>query len=128
MPPPVSTMTWGEAPFLPDIKIMISAVIMENENAVATVITGFEMATASTEDDAITPVPMMITDNAAPNAAAWEMPKVKGDAKGFFNTDCITAPETASPAPPKIAMTVWGRRIFQTMRSAFRDGASSINV
>jgi hypothetical protein len=45
------------------------------------------------------------------------MPNVKGEPRGFRRIACITAPETAKPAPATTAESAWGSRIFQTMMS-----------
>ena len=93
------------------------AVIMENAKAENNVIKGLVILRASFKEFSMTPVPRNMTEKAAPNAAAWEMPKVKGEAKGFLNTDCITAPEHERPAPATMAVKVWGSRIFQIINS-----------
>ncbi|KAF5041405.1 hypothetical protein DSECCO2_523340 [anaerobic digester metagenome] len=59
--------------------------------------------TASAAVDCIFPVPRIITETAAPNAPALEIPRVKGDPSGLRRIDCITTPATESPAPATIA-------------------------
>ena len=44
------------------------------------------------------------------------MPIVKGDAKGFLKTHCITAPATAKDNPAMIDAVILGNRMFQTTR------------
>jgi hypothetical protein len=99
----------------------MQAVIMENKKADDKVTKGFEIFKASFKELAITPVPRIMTEKAAPNAAAWAMPRVKGDAKGFLKTDCMTAPELARPAPATTAVRVWGNLIFQMISSNCRE-------
>ena len=70
---------------------------------------------------AIVPEPRIMTEKAAPNAAAWEIPSVKGEPKGFRKTDCITAPETARPAPATIAVSTWGSLILNIIISNFLE-------
>jgi len=43
---------------------------------------------------------------------------VNGEARGLRSTPCITAPETASPAPATMAATTLGILMFQTMSEA----------
>jgi hypothetical protein len=66
---------------------------------------------------AIVPEPKIITEKAAPNAAACAIPSVKGEPRGLRRTDCITAPETASPAPATIAVSTWGSLILKIIIS-----------
>jgi hypothetical protein len=94
---------------------------MTNIKAQNNVIKGFDILRASFNEFSMTPDPRIMTEKAAPNAAAWEMPRVKGETKGFLNTDCITAPEHERPAPATIAVKVWGRRIFQMISSYCRE-------
>ena len=51
---------------------------------------------------------------AAPKAAPWETPVVKGEARGLRRMSCITAPATPSPAPARIAPTIRGNRMDQS--------------
>ena len=46
----------------------------------------------------------------APNAAAFEIPTVKGLTNGFLVNACITVPETDKPAPAITARKILGRR------------------
>src|SRR6056297_2310222 len=59
--------------------------------------------------------PASITQRAAPKAAAWDMPRVKGEPRGFLRIDCIITPATARPAPAAMAARAWGIRICQTI-------------
>jgi len=93
---------------------------MEKKKADNKVITGFEIFKASFKELAITPVPRIMTEKAAPNAAAWAIPRVKGDARGFLKTDCMTVPEAARPEPATTAVSVWGSLIFQIISSICR--------
>ena len=51
----------------------------------------------------------------APKDAPEDIPSVKGFAKGFFTTACITTPDIDRPAPTKIAINTRGKRIFHTI-------------
>jgi len=90
---------------------------MEKKKADPSVTTGFEIFRASLKELAITPLPRIITEKAAPKAAAWAMPRVNGDARGFLKTDCITAPALARPAPATTAVRVCGSLMFQMINS-----------
>jgi hypothetical protein len=65
----------------------------------------------------MTPDPRIMTEKAAPKAAAWDMPRVNGDPRGLRRIDCMAAPATDSPAPATIAASAWGMRMFQTIMS-----------
>ena len=58
----------------------------------------------------IIPIPSAIAST-APRLAPEEIPNRYGSASGFFITACITAPQTASPAPMKKESTRCGRRM-----------------
>ncbi|OQC69448.1 MAG: hypothetical protein BWX50_00978 [Euryarchaeota archaeon ADurb.Bin009] len=58
-----------------------------------------------------------MTETAAPNAPALDMPSVNGDPSGLRRIDCMATPATESPTPATIAASAWGRRMFQTIRS-----------
>ena len=64
----------------------------------------------------LVPAPRNTIAKEAPNAAALDKPRVYGDAKGFFNTDCIITPERARPPPTKIAERTRGIRTSHTIR------------
>lgn len=49
------------------------------------------------------PAPRTIIAKEAPKAAPWEIPRVKGEARGLRRTVCIIAPVRPSPAPATIA-------------------------
>ena len=53
-----------------------------------------------------------IIDKFAPNTAAFETPKVEGDAITFPNVVCIINPLTAKPAPAIKAARILGTLIF----------------
>ena len=57
---------------------------------------------------------------AAPNAAALESPRVKGDARGLRSMLCITAPAIPSAAPASIAAATILKRSSHTA-VAFQD-------
>ena len=60
----------------------------------------------------LTPVIMTIP---APTEAPDDTPKVYEDARGFFNTDCITVPLTANAPPTIKANRVRGILKFKTI-------------
>lgn len=68
-------------------------------NATIVVVYGLLITMASIALLRIVPVPKIITENAAPNAPALEIPRVNGDANGFLKIDCIATPATPSPIP-----------------------------
>jgi len=74
------------------------------------------MLTASAWRLPMTPASKTMTASAAPKAAAWEMPRVKGEPRGFLSTDCMTTPAADRPKPASTAARAWGRRMFRTMR------------
>ncbi len=51
-----------------------------------------------------------------PNWAPAVIPRVKGLARGFFRTACITQPHIPSPKPAMIPPMILGKRMFQTTR------------
>jgi len=55
--------------------------------------------------------------SAAPNPAAEDIPRVKGDAIGFLREACMTTPPSANPAPAKTAASALGNLISQTIAS-----------
>lgn len=61
------------------------------------------------------PAPRKIMAKEAPNAAALDIPKVKGEARGFRRMHCITTPATAKPAPASKAPMIRTMRMFQTI-------------
>ena len=71
------------------------------------------MITASMLALCVEPAPSTTTANAAPSAAACDIPKVIGDPKGFFKTLWITAPEIDRPKPAIIAVIILGNLICQ---------------
>jgi len=48
----------------------------------------------------------------APNMAACDKPKVKGEASGFLRVLCITQAATDNPAPARKPAAILGNRIF----------------
>ena len=58
-----------------------------------------------------------IIERFAPNTAAFETPRVDGDAIGLLRLVCIISPDTESPAPAIIAASMRGMRILRTMRT-----------
>ena len=67
--------------------------------------------------EVISPESRTMTEKAAPNAAAWEMPRVNGEPSGLRRMACMTAPATASPPPATMAARDWGRRMPRTKDS-----------
>lgn len=59
----------------------------------------------------------MTMDAAAPREAPDERPRMYGDARGFLNTACIYAPQTARPAPTNIPITTRGALMSRMMIS-----------
>ena len=57
-----------------------------------------------------------ISANAAPADAPEDTPSTYGSAMGLRTTDCMTAPQTDSPAPVRTAIRMRGMRMLQTMR------------
>jgi len=51
-----------------------------------------------------------------PNCAPAVIPSVKGLARGFFRTACITQPHIPRPNPASIPPRIRGKRMFQTTR------------
>ncbi len=86
---------------------------MAKTKAMSVVTYGLETIIAPTWVLVMVPAPKIITAN----AAAWEMPRVKGDPNGLRRVDCITAPLTERPAPATTAARTWGSRICQMMMS-----------
>jgi hypothetical protein len=58
------------------------------------------------------PAPRKMMAKEAPKAAALDMPKVKGEARGLRRMPCITTPATAKPAPANKAPTIRTMRMF----------------
>ena len=114
-------MTSGEAPRTRDTPMMTPEAARLKQKAESVVASGLVMATAPTLEELMVPPPRIITEKAAPKAAAWEMPKVKGEPSGLRRMDCITAPATASPAPATMEARAWGRRMFQMIMSKRLD-------
>ncbi len=96
---PVRTMTSGVAPRSRETRMIAPAASRLAANAAPVVIAGLVMVTAPTEVEVMAPPPRIITENAAPNAAAWEMPNVNGEPSGLRRMDCMAAPATARPPP-----------------------------
>eukprot|EP00828_Plagiopyla_frontata_P019492 TRINITY_DN2492_c0_g1_i1.p1 TRINITY_DN2492_c0_g1~~TRINITY_DN2492_c0_g1_i1.p1 ORF type:complete len:986 (-),score=367.62 TRINITY_DN2492_c0_g1_i1:246-3203(-) len=117
---PVRTMTSGVAPRSLETPMITPAATRLKKKAMAVVRQGLVMFTASALDEDIMPPPRIMTEKAAPNAAAWEMPRVKGEPSGLRRMDCMAAPATDSPAPAMMAARAWGSRIFQMMASQRR--------
>ncbi len=61
----------------------------------------------------VLPAPKMMTAKAAPRAAAFDIPSVKGEPKGFLKMLCITVPETLRAVPAKTADKTRGNRMFK---------------
>ena len=59
------------------------------------------------------PAPKKTMARLAPNAAAFETPRVAGEARGLRREVCMTAPATARPAPATMPAMTRGRRMFQ---------------
>ena len=68
-------------------------------NAAPVVSHGFTIVTALTALLCMLPAPSAIMENAAPKAAALEIPSVKGEPSGLRRTDCIATP-ARDRAPP----------------------------
>ena len=64
------------------------------------------------------PDPSAITEKAAPKAAAWDIPSVKGEPRGLPSTDCMITPATESPAPARMAARTWGSLMLKTTTSS----------
>jgi hypothetical protein len=60
------------------------------------------------------PAPRKIMAKEAPKAAALDIPKVNGEARGLRRIHCITTPATAKPAPASKAPIILTKRMFQT--------------
>ena len=67
-----------------------------------------------TPPPACSPAPSTMMAKAAPNPAPWEIPKVLEEARGLRSTDWSTTPATPSPAPPRMAVQMRGRRMLRT--------------
>jgi len=65
----------------------------------------------------IVPAPSVII-KAAPNPAAEDIPRVKGDARGFLVEICVTTPAKDKAAPATTATRARGNRLFQTINVA----------
>ena len=59
------------------------------------------------------PAPRKMMAKEAPKAAALDIPKVNGEARGLRRMHCITTPATARPAPASKAPMILTRRMFQ---------------
>ncbi|CAM5590980.1 hypothetical protein SANTM175S_00705 [Streptomyces antimycoticus] len=75
-------------------------------------------------DTAPPPTPRTTTAT-APVEAPEDTPRTKGSASGLRSRDCITAPQSASPAPHTAASRVRGMRRFHTMPS--RSGGNVLS-
>ena len=104
-----------------DIAMMMPVAIIQKIKAKRVVIYGLLRAIASAPLLRMVPVPRIMTENAAPKAAAWEIPRVNGEPSGFLRTDCIPAPAIARPIPATIAASACGSRIFQIGRASCRE-------
>ena len=59
------------------------------------------------------PAPRKMMAKEAPKAAALDIPKVNGEARGLRRIHCITTPATARPAPANKAPKILTMRMFQ---------------
>lgn len=75
----------------------------------------------------VVPAPKTIMAKAAPNAAAFEIPRVKGEPKGFRKMLCITVPDTLSAVPARIADKTRGKRMLK-MICCFIESASELKI
>ncbi len=96
----------GVAPRVLDKRRITPVAIRLEKKAAPVAAKGDKIETASDWLLNMRPAPNTITDSAAPKAAAFEMPRVKGDPRGFRKIDCITAPATERPAPATTATSV----------------------
>ena len=71
----------------------------------------------SERDGAGAEVERWVDERLAPKAAAFAIPSVKGEPRGFLRIDCMDTPETARPAPAATAARAWGRRMLKMMIS-----------
>ena len=117
---PVRIITSGLAERSRATATITAAAIRLQTKAAAVVSQGLVICTAPTLEEVITPPPSTITASAAPRAAAWLMPRVKGEPSGLRRMDCMAAPAAARPAPATTLARAWGRRMFQTMVSTWR--------
>ena len=102
-------------------RIIDSAVAPRHTDATATIATARSAAIAAVSARlncgfgmSVQPITMAI---AAPNAAAAEIPRVKGSARGLSKMVCICPPARPSAAPHSSAITAAGkRRVRMTTR------------
>ena len=72
------------------------------------------------------PTPLRaIMPTLAPKEAAFEIPKVAGEAIGFFKTDCMSNPDNDKAAPTTTAPRLLGSLIFWTMEMV--DASPTLN-
>ena len=88
-------------------------------------------ATASepAKEHRVTPMPLLparpstTMAKAAPKVAPWETPSVEAEASGLFRMACKMHPASPSPAPPRMAVQMRGRRLACTTRLTFSSCA-----
>jgi len=65
------------------------------------------------------PAPSKIIAILAPKAAAFDIPRVDGEARGFFRLFCIMQPAKDKPAPANKPDITLGKRMFFTIKLDF---------
>jgi len=125
---PARTVTSGVARFRCEMNNMTPVARRQDKKATNVVVKGLSMTYGLIELFCITPEPRMIIEKAAPNAAAWAIPKVNGEARGFLKIDCMARPAQPRPAPATIAVRAWGRRILMIIFVHFGETDSPISV